>query len=224
MWFWPIGCDNSGNGEVAEEGKVLSQSYCVACHQVPEPDLLPRSVWEGHVLPLMGAMLGQYPADTGRYSRSELLGLGAEREARLAANTFPAQAVLSNEAWEAIQAYYLQEAPVTLPDTPALKLSSNLELFHAQRPSHRLSPPSTTLLQFGSRGGLYLGDANTQRLYVLNSSGEVQGAANVREGAVDLIETPQALFLTVMGSFSPTEVPSGFFMQLPTAGNAPPRC
>lgn len=204
-------------------GEKAATIYCQGCHALPQPQDLPRAVWADHVLPLMGAMLGQYPADTGAYSRTELLGQGDERAARLQAQTFPARAALPAETWQAIQDYYLSQAPTQLPDSPHLTLGDDLRLFQAQPAALELAPPSTTLLHYGSDGTLYLGDANSQRLYVIDSAGQVQGAARVREGAVHLHETPQALYLLVMGSFSPTDAAPGFFMLLPKDGQEAPR-
>ena len=169
----------------------------------------------------MGAMLGQY-SDTGRYSRDSLLGFGEERAALLAGNVFPNQAAIKPTTWKKIREYYLDQAPdsLTLPVHPS---SSKLDLFELQRTKLALSPPSTTLTRIGQEGDLYVGDANSGRLYVLGPDQEFKGAAQVGEGLTDLYETENALYLTVMGSFSPTNQPTGYFMQLPMVPGQKPR-
>jgi hypothetical protein len=61
-----------------------------------------------------------------------------------------------------------------------------------------------------------LGDANSKALYYFDSKLQLQQAANVKEGAVNLAEMDDRLLITVMGSFSPTDAPTGFTFQLPT--------
>lgn len=41
-----------------EEGKALSQKFCVSCHRYPEPQLLDKKTWEKGVLPVMAKQLG----------------------------------------------------------------------------------------------------------------------------------------------------------------------
>src|SRR5690348_15705335 len=50
-------------------GKKLATTYCVSCHQLPDPALLNSKSWEDGVLPEMGPRLGifyygyqQYPS------------------------------------------------------------------------------------------------------------------------------------------------------------------
>ncbi len=85
-----------------------------------------------------------------------------------------------------------------------------------------MSPPSTTLVSVQS-GGFFIGDANSRRLYQFDAQRQLLNAANVREGAVSLSPTPGALNVTVMGSFSPTDAPTGFVLALPTQAGQSPR-
>ena len=49
--------DSSGISGDLEMGKALASQHCIACHQVPEPDLLTKRSWE-FALTYMGFFLG----------------------------------------------------------------------------------------------------------------------------------------------------------------------
>ncbi|MEL6135106.1 MAG: VCBS repeat-containing protein, partial [Bacteroidota bacterium] len=155
-------------------------------------------------------------------SRTSLVGKGPEAIQLEKALVYPKQALLSTKDWQSICNYILTQAPDTLA-SPQLVYQSSLSLFQTRIPSYKLSPPSTTLTQFTPDGQLWIGDANTQGLYAFDSALQMKGAASVKEGAVHMIPTPEALILTVMGSFSPQENPTGFVLSLPLDRTQTPR-
>lgn len=211
----PLPENNNGPGP---EGETLAKIHCAACHQYPAPELLPRAAWERHVLPRMGYLLGIYPdADT----RAGLIEDGAGGQAVLAARAFPEAPLLDDDAWQKIRAFYLARAPQALPLPATDSIGRELNLFQAEFPGFYLSPPSVTLVKC-TENGLYIGDANSRSLYRFDDRLALQQAAKVREGAVSIDETGQDIRLTVMGSFSPTDAPSGFILRLPKAGGRPP--
>jgi hypothetical protein len=202
---------NVSEREEKPSGEQLAAIYCGSCHLYPEPALLPKSTWEAHVLPRMGYMMGIYPNSNIRESLIEE-GMGGVLVNK--AKIFPEKPILEQQDWMAIVEFYLSAAPERL-DMPNLELKENLASFEVRFPNYALSPPSTTLLQF-HENGLYLGDANSQRLYEFDAALNVTKAAKVKEGAVSIAKKSDALAITVMGSFSPTDAPSGFILQLPT--------
>ena len=200
-------------GDQTGEGLQLAKTYCVSCHKLPTPSSLDRNTWEKYVLPRMGNMLGIYENQSQRMEliHSSPGGLLVEK-----ANVFPDVPVLKKSDWEAIVAYYLMHAPENLevPESPTIK--KQLSQFKVQIPGYRLSPPSSTLVQFSTlQKGLLLGDANSKAFYQFNERLEMEKAAKVKEGAVSLIERPEAFFVTVMGQFSPSDDKQGFLMMLP---------
>ncbi|MDN5216107.1 VCBS repeat-containing protein [Fulvivirgaceae bacterium BMA12] len=189
----------------------LAKTYCGSCHQYPEPSLLDHATWKKYVLPRMGYMYGIYPHDS---VRKELVGLGKDAEIIEEAGVFPRQQRLADSTWKSIVDYYLSHAPDSLPQPATKKISMDLELFEVVETPYRLSPPGTTCVAFGD-DGLYLGDAHTQKIYHFDSRLQLQQAARTKEGAVWINNKKESLLITVMGSFSPTDEPSGFLMELP---------
>jgi hypothetical protein len=198
-------------------GERLAQIHCGSCHKYPTPDLLPKTTWESYVLPRMGYFLGIYPNDT---IRNMLIEQGPGGQLVETAKIFPEEPALDIKTWRAIERFYLETAPDTLK-LPITKESTELKQFNVKFPDFALSPPSTTLLQFHDNG-LYLGDANSKGFYDIDKKFNIQKAAKVKEGAVSSFETNEALYITVMGSFSPTDAPTGFVMSLPKSGTQQP--
>ncbi|MBX2877173.1 MAG: VCBS repeat-containing protein [Saprospiraceae bacterium] len=160
----------------------------------------------------MGYLLGRYE-DISRDSLIEIQGI---------ASIFPEEPLISEPVWNSIQNFYLTAAPKQLPKGLGSDSLQNTQRFKAKFPNYFLSPPSSTLVQFGSGGEIYVGDANTRNLFLFNSNLQLINNATVREGAVHLDEEEEDIKLTVMGSFSPTDNPNGFILALPKDGKRAP--
>lgn len=197
--------------EDPSSGRALAEQYCQGCHLFPEPDRLPKEVWESYILPRMGYVYGIYPDDTTRESLFEP-NYGGELVEQ--AGIFPEKRVLDEETWQAIRDYYLTAAPEQLSVTSKDTISTELAQFSPRFPDLYLSPPSSTLVQFGPNGTIYLGDANKQGLLILDKTLNVAAQARLKEGPVALREFTDQFWITVMGSFSPTDNPSGFISVL----------
>lgn len=212
-WFLPFFSTlHSVHPPAQDEGEILAKIRCSSCHAYPAPDLLPKSVWEKNVLPQMGYQLGVYPNDS---LRATLIEKGPGGAKVIAAGIFPEKPQISAEDWAKIQAFYLKNAPdsLLLPESPVI--DPTLPLFATRIPTLKLSPPSATLVQFRPNGGLYLGDANSKRLYWINQSLQIERAANLAEGIVHLQRDPAGSYITIMGSFSPTDAPVGAVIFIP---------
>ncbi len=216
-----VGC-STGSDPVSTlplDGQQLSVQHCGSCHAYPEPSLLDQATWRQYMLPRMGHRLGMYAHDS---VRSSLISNTLHGQPVDPSVIYPEQARLSEAEWQAIQAYYLEQAPNRLDTVASPPPSVGLPHFNVHLPQLRLSPPSTTLVDIHN-GGFFVGDANSKRLYQFDAQRQLLNAANVREGAVSLTETNRQLRVTVMGSFSPTDEPSGFVMALPTRPGSRPQ-
>jgi hypothetical protein len=207
-------CDSTVS-KTDNEAEQLAQIYCTSCHKMPDPAHLDKATWEEYVLPRMGYMLGIYPDATTRY---KLIEQGPGGALVQEANIFPKEPVLETDKWEAIKAYFLSNAPIKLAVEPQAT-AKPIEQFEIQIPDYQLSPPSTTLVQIASGEALYLGDAHTKGFYQFSPQLQLEKAANLREGIINLIQSPERFYLTVMGSFSPTDTPGGAIINLPKSQN-----
>ena len=191
---------------------TLVEVYCGNCHKVPSPSSIPKSTWEETIMPRMGYFYGIYKNDEERISLIENNHGGEIVEL---AEVFPKDPIIEKSDWESILDYYISGAPDSLI-TPKSDITITDKYFRTHFPATFLSPPATTMVQFDEEGNVFLGDANKKQLFKFDQQDEFLSAANVREGAVHLQEFSDGLWVTVMGSFSPTDEPSGFIVYLPT--------
>lgn len=187
-------------------GEALAKTYCATCHAYPAPELLDKKTWRDYVLPRMGYFYGIYP-DTS--IRRELLAEVTNGDLLSKANIFPAKPIIDTAILNKINRFYLEKAPDSLSLPAYQKPTIGLQHFKTHLPAFRLSPPSVTLTKFSKNGGFYIGDANTKTLYLFDRYLQLQKAATLKESPVWIQEIQGLQFVTVMGSFSPTDAPSG---------------
>ncbi len=202
------------------EGEKIARQYCNSCHVFPQPELLIKSSWKDYVLPRMGYMLGIYETSNERKALIESGKGGALVENR---NIFPETPKIEKSDWERIKQYYLENAPLQIENQREREIETGLPIFETKIPDFKLSPPGTTLVKILKEGGYVIGDAHTKKIYQFSADGKLEKMANVKEGAVNLIERDNDLLITVMGSFSPTDNPSGFLMKLPLSPTERPK-
>jgi hypothetical protein len=204
-----IACSTKADEKASATGADLAKIHCVACHTLPTPDLLDVVSWEKYMLPRMGNMLGFYSSSQ---ERVDILRSIPPSHHYL----YPEKPRLSKEEWEAITAFYLDNAPETLPRPEKDPIQvGGLKQFKVVKPRLQLSPPSSTMALFSPDRNIFIGDAHTQSLIQVDEQLGLGNLAKVREGAVHLHFTPEAYWITVMGSFSPTDNNDGMIVRLP---------
>lgn len=172
------------------------------------------------MLPRMGNMLGIYSSDSARDKLFEK-GPGGDEVRKY--GMFPPKPLVDEQKWQAIKDFYLKNAPEKLPEVPRKNIAVGDLPFEVIEAKTRLSPPSATFVRFSDDGSFYVGDANSQSLLHFNKNQQLLQAGKTREGAVWINESEKNLWITVMGSFSPTDAPKGFIMTLPKDGKGGPQ-
>ncbi len=218
-----IACKNGANTENAlspelTAGKTLAETYCIGCHAFPNPNSLDQKSWSNYVLPRMAYMMGLEVHDS---IAEGFVELDQGRNNVIPSSNFHKTPILSKEEFEQIKAYYLALAPQKLHNSPKTKVQKGLKHFEVKVPKYQLSPPGTTLVKISEDGTFYIGDTHSKSLLQFDKEMNILKAANVNEGAVWLNQSSDFLFLTVMGSFSPTDNNSGFLIGLPKKNDQP---
>ncbi|CAG5002236.1 hypothetical protein DYBT9275_02846 [Dyadobacter sp. CECT 9275] len=201
------------------DGKKLAMQYCAGCHLFPAPDLLDKKTWVGRVLPNMALRLGVRKPGEDPYVGQP----AGEEKLMRELNVYPETAMLSEEAWEKIVAYYEKEAPEEpLPQKSIPAVADTLPLFKtAHITIGDKSAPKTTMLKFDpGTSQLYVGD-DQQALYVLDSQFQLKDTWWVDTAPVD-IDFPKNAppRLLTIGIFSPSEQKLGRLMSLDRAGKS----
>lgn len=146
-------------------GKELAQTYCVSCHQLPEPQLLPKEIWEKGVMHNMALRLG-----VGN-QLGFLMGLNNdEMMAVMEAGIYPENPVLAPEDFKKIVDYYVQNAP----EKPLLQAKKVLPVVGLKGFEIKLLPssqkiPMVTLVRFRPENKtLYVGLREDNRIDIFD--------------------------------------------------------
>ena len=200
---------NDAPKESDSETIKMAKLYCGSCHEYPEPELLDKQTWKKAVLPRMGNMMGIYSSHDERMTLIET----PESE-----NTFPKEATIELGIWKRIQQYYLDHAPDSL-EKIKVNINFTQERFKVLSPEFKVSPPSSTLVKYMDDGGIFIGDALSKKLMNFDANLELTKAGNLMEGVVHIEEDENDMWILAMGSFSPSDIPSGVLLNMPKTEN-----
>ena len=189
-------------------GRKFAQVTCTTCHLFPEPDLLPKRIWKDIVLNKMSFYTGIQKLDPDKNEEGYLY---------LASGLFPAKAILTREAWDQIESFYLDSAPEELPYPPREEIGIGLKHFVLDPPRHRRTPPLTTLTTMDPAGHvIYTSDATVQALDVLGMDGRLLSSVPVGNIPVWMKKTDRGIYLACIGHFFPKEERRGQLIFLET--------
>jgi len=153
-----------------ELGRLLASQHCIACHQVPEPELLTKRSWE-YALTYMGFFLGivDYQSMEG-VEAFAWDSIHLREEFVRKAGMIPDQPLISAEDWKQLRRYYLESAPeeaLPQPDKPIV--SADLYLFRVAETQYRMDSAITSMVYIDETNGLlYVHDSGAERLTVLD--------------------------------------------------------
>lgn len=206
------GCQTSSEKDKSignTSGEELAKIHCASCHKFPEPSLLKKTDWENQILPRMANMMGIYktPNERDNLIQNETFK-----------NIFPPQPLIEKTDWEKIYNFYISKAPQQL-FIPEQNIQVGLDNFKVIPPSFQVSPPSSTLVRFMKNQTIFVGDALSKKLFQFDQNLNFLKAGNIVEGAVHLEVIENEFWILSMGSFSPTDQPSGMLINLPQSEN-----
>ena len=229
------GCqEDEGSGSFSSRGtaslsdRQLAQRYCAGCHQFPEPDQLRRSIWKDAILPRMGRRLGIFE---GAAPRGNAFSQGSGGIRAQASPLFPSSPQLSDDEWDRIQQYFLENAPEASPAPPPHdSIQPGLEQFRVHEVPFQWQPAITSLVQIEDRrqhSRLYVGTVNPSSSTLTIFDREFSGLDTVRVRTVGAGLTAFSsvrrerddLYLTEMGRLPPVEDSSGKYVRVSPSGS-----
>lgn len=195
-----------------QTGKQLAQLYCQSCHMLPNPKDLNKATWANYVLPRMGYMLGIYE---GKGTRDSILATFNDASIEDVTSLFPDEVRIDPKEWQSIKAYYLSNSPISLPIPKDTQRVTYTDIFNPRGTTFTVKPPSTTLVKYLSSNDLLIGTAQHQKVLFFDNQENLIKSGNAPEGVVSAYESNDALYLTAMGSFAPSDQASGKILQIP---------
>ena len=202
----------AGPGPEFRKGYELSKVVCSSCHLLPEPDLLDKVTWAMQVLPAMGQRLGFHDVPYDQ--------LPLEKRVR-DAKIIPEKPIMSVEEWRSICTYYLATAPVQAPPQgPRAEIQTPLRQFQVVHPPYRVKPRTTLVKIDPAARKIHLGQGETNTLVVLNAEGRFEASVALESPPVGLELRPEGFYLTLIGSYTPSDELVGklAFLGKPGAG------
>lgn len=168
--------------EELKKGRELALLHCAVCHPFPEPNLMDKRTWQNGTLPFLRARLGFDQLDPKN----------------------PEQKVVLDE-WNLIWNYILASAPQTaLPSKRQRKINPDLQQFTVVNPQYRPGTRYVTFTQIDSEERqIYVGNAATKTLDVLDQNGAMLSSLSVDSPPVELVKRPEGWYCTLIGRVPP---------------------
>ena len=152
------------------DGRELAALYCAACHQLPQPDLLPQKSWQ-YLLTYMGFYLGivDYSYLDGSSERT-MDSIHAREEFTRTAGRVPEEAIITDRQWNALRSYYLSKAPEeAVPQIAKPKIVEDTETFRVKPTQYRMDNAITSMVHIDEANRLLLvHDSGAERLTLLD--------------------------------------------------------
>ncbi len=186
--------------------RPLAEVFCATCHLFPAPDLLDRATWTNFTLPRMKIRSGLEPRKVADHPEAELL---------LAGGAFPSIPLVTTNDWRGIVEYYTTNAPTAAPpQKPKARIEMGLPGFRVEAPRFRENPPATTLVKISpAERRLYFGDSEARALNVLDANLRLSQKLPAGNAPVSLHHSGSNVWVTMIGSFLPSEQQFGAVMR-----------
>lgn len=141
-----------------KEGELVAK-HCQSCHQLPNPQDLPKYAWEYLILPQKAQFMGVKMANI-----FDLASFRTPDNSHL----FPSQPLISQEEWEQLVSYFIHQAPVFLdPQGEHPETIFKLKEFEVLAvPGQRFQPYASLLQIDENRNRIYLGDGKQEHIQV----------------------------------------------------------
>jgi hypothetical protein len=147
------------------EGEKLAKTYCASCHQLPDPNILPKNVWQYSTLPYMGIMMGVDKEI--RVLKEPLSNYAVLR---------PTAQMISDADWDKIKDYYLSEAPKKLEMPKYAPLQELKDVFKVENLNVALENtkiPNFTAIKIDTLNHkIFAGDQFNRVVWVIDQNGK----------------------------------------------------
>ncbi|MEJ1242359.1 VCBS repeat-containing protein [Chryseolinea sp. T2] len=188
-----------------EKDEQTARQYCSSCHTFPDAKLLPRETWETSVMPQMSFRMGR--------DISQLPTLSKADQAEVL-RILPAQSMVSEEQWQAIQRYYQKNAPESMAVSDDGRIDQTLDLFTPEK--YRVGAfPLHTFTSPAKDDSSYLVGSRLSKLYRLNTQFSPTDSFSLESPpSMILNENDNQLTVLLMGIMDPNDQAKGKLIHL----------
>ncbi|ARK12370.1 VCBS repeat-containing protein [Fibrella sp. ES10-3-2-2] len=188
-------------------GKQLAATYCGNCHLLPDPSLLPKTIWRDRVLPQMALRLGFSIDSISPYA---MMDDAQEINRVIQSSAFPGSPVIHTDDWTKIVRYYTDNAPAQpLPQPAKPAPEVGLPLFKLQYPPRRFTA-ATTLLRYDKAGQRILAGNGQGNLFMLDQNLQILDSVPVGSPPLDVRATADgSVHVLAAGNMEPNDQLTG---------------
>ena len=185
--------------------KELVSAYCGACHLPPDPQNIPKSLWEEKVLPEMAARMG-YRMDNynpfAQYSMEENVYV---RQSGI----YPNRPALDSITWQKIHNYIITNAPDSIPtDYKRSDRNSGLTQFTPRPVIIDQNVPRVTSIVFDEEASQFvIGSAYGE--FSFWSPNGLTKPFRFNSPGIAYTNRDQTAYLTEIGYMNPSQIPKG---------------
>lgn len=180
---------------IGQENKPerLARKHCASCHVFPDPSLLDKKTWENGVLPQMAFRMG--------LDYSELQKI-QERDHKEVLKTLPSRGLVTDEEWNTIRKYYLDNAPDSLIAEKEEKIPPITQFDASTLTLPIESTTVLTLVKFDAANHQFFIGNRRGKLYSLNQSLNIKDSFQLDSPPSDILfiknSPPTVLTMGVM--------------------------
>jgi hypothetical protein len=220
--FWSIIACQSNQNNMNLDGEELAKIYCTACHLAPDPQRITKEIWATSVLPHMSWRLGIPDS----LVKPPIGNSTIERLTIANASVFPVSPQISDQNWNKIKNYYLQNAPEVLPpQIGKINHQQALPTFSVI-PIRNVKPGlggATTMIRYNPMNQkIYLSDME-QQLLIFNQKGEIESKNYIGKVLTDIaFKADGSTYLLAVGNINPNDEEIGELLLMDTALNLHP--
>jgi hypothetical protein len=195
-------------------GSELAQTYCVSCHQLPDPKMLPKEIWEKGVMPNMALRLG-----VGNQMVKLMSMSNEEMMAVMEAGIYPENPVLAPEDYQKIIDYYVKNAPEKpFPQAKKVLPSVGLNGFEVKSIPSTQPIPMVTMVRFRPENKtLYVGLRGENRVDILDLKHNRIDSIKINSPASDIhFGKDKTTQILTMGIMDPNDQKKGSLEEVNT--------
>ena len=180
--------------------KQLAQAYCGSCHLYPEPELLPKPVWDDRVLKNMASRLGILTDNYDPFKQLSMYDAFTLRHH----NIYPKDSLITQADWKKIVDYYLEQSPdQALPQMikePVVGYLPNFELIVVD---DLPTEPLATMVKIDAVSNSVYWGSRLGDLMIIDRQGKLKKQLSLDSPPSSMIHPRRAWILDHHGNYGP---------------------
>jgi hypothetical protein len=201
-WLGCLALGQSAETVDLAKAEALARQKCIGCHLFPEPELLDKKTWTTQVMPRMAIRLGLSPESVNQHPEADALWKSGR---------FTRVPLITKPDYFAILEYYKAKAPEeALPQKPVAPIGLGLKQFTSSPSRFRRTVGAVNMVRIDeARRRVYHSDGLGKFLDVIDANGNWVESLQVGNVPVAFAENDGDFFLTMIGTFTPSDIPRG---------------